>query len=71
MNNLLLGILAAALLQPTHAIHLKLSGARNVDLAKRGNIAGTSSLSDSGDVSYYANISLGGNAFSVLVGTSV
>ena len=52
-------------------IRLKITGKRNQPDArhnKRGNIIGSSTLSNSQDVSYYANITLGSAAFSVLIG---
>ena len=52
-------------------LHFKVTGKRNQPNAKhnkRGNIEGTSTLSNSGDVSYYSNITLGGASFSVLIG---
>ena len=61
---------------PCHAagdsgLHLKVYGRRNpsnLKYNKRGNIVGSSTLSNSGDISYYANITLGSTSFSVLVG---
>jgi len=53
-------------------LHLKVTGKRNPPnsrYSKRGNVIGSSTLSNSADVSYYANITLGGTAFSVLIGT--
>lgn len=52
-------------------LHLKVTGKRNQPNArhsKRGNIEGNAPLSNSADVSYYTNITLGGAAFSVLIG---
>jgi hypothetical protein len=52
-------------------LRLKVTGKRNqpnLRYNKRGNIEGTSTLSNSADVSYYANVTLGGAAFSVLIG---
>jgi len=52
-------------------LRLKVTGKRNLLNArhsKRGNIEGTSTLSNSADVSYYTNITLGDVAFSVLIG---
>ncbi|KAF9646038.1 acid protease [Thelephora ganbajun] len=53
-------------------LHLKVVGKPNpynLRHNKRGNIIGSSTLSNSGDVSYYANITLGGASFSVLIDT--
>lgn len=52
-------------------LHLKVTGKRNPPNSrhnKRGNIIGSSTLSNSADISYYANITLGGASFSVLIG---
>lgn len=52
-------------------LHLTVTGKRNQPNArynKRGNIEGTSPLANSGDISYYTNITLGGVSFSVLIG---
>ena len=52
-------------------LRFKVTGKRNppsLRHKKRGNILGSSTLSNSGDVSYYANITLGGASFSVLIG---
>ena len=51
--------------------HLKVTGKRNdpnVKYNKRGNVEGSSTLTNSADVSYYANVTLGGAPFSVLIG---
>ena len=52
-------------------LHLKVTGKRNPPNSrhsKRGNIIGSSTLSNAGDISYYTNITLGGGSFSVLIG---
>jgi len=52
-------------------LRLKVTGKRNPPNSrynKRGNIIGSSTLSNSADISYYANITLGGASFSVLIG---
>lgn len=52
-------------------LHLKVNGKRNppnLKYNKRGNIVGSSTLSNSADISYYANVTLGGASFSVLIG---
>ena len=52
-------------------LRLKVIGKRNPPNSrhsKRGNIIGSSTLSNSADISYYANITLGGASFSVLIG---
>ena len=58
---------------PAHdgGIHFKVTGKRNQPNArhsKRGNVEGVSTLSNSADVSYYTNITLGGVSFAVLIG---
>lgn len=66
----------SSLLSTTYAaadggLHLKVTGKRNppnLKYQKRGNIIGSSTLSNSADISYYANITLGGQSFSVLIG---
>ena len=52
-------------------LHFKVTGRRNppnVRHNKRGNIMGNSALSNSADISYFANVTLGGAPFSVLIG---
>lgn len=79
MKLITLGLQAAAIcssLLPTlcaahDGFHLKVTGKRNqpnVKYNKRGNIEGSSTLSNTGDISYYANVTLGGASFSVLIG---
>ncbi|KAF9783229.1 acid protease [Thelephora terrestris] len=53
-------------------LRLKVNGKRNppdLKYSKRGNILGSSTLSNSADISYYANVTLGGVSFSVLIDT--
>ena len=52
-------------------LHLKVTGKRNqpnLRYNKRGNVEGSATLSNSGDTTYYTNVTLGGAAFSVLIG---
>lgn len=52
-------------------LRFKVNGKRNppnLKYNKRGNIIGSSTLSNSADISYYANVTLGGVSFSVLIG---
>lgn len=52
-------------------LRFKVNGKRNppnLKYNKRGNILGSSTLSNSADISYYANVTLGGVSFSVLIG---
>ncbi|ESK90521.1 aspartic peptidase a1 [Moniliophthora roreri MCA 2997] len=63
-----------SLLCLTNALHLKIEGRhRNfldeIALSRRGNLNGTSPLNNSADISYYANINLNGDTFSVLIDT--
>ena len=53
------------------SLHFRVNGKRNppnLKYNKRGNIVGSSTLSNSADISYYANVTLGGVSFSVLIG---
>lgn len=52
-------------------LRFKVDGKRNPPnpkYNKRGNIEGSSTLSNSADISYYANVTLGDVSFSVLIG---
>jgi len=52
-------------------LHFKVTGRPNppnTRYNKRGNIIGSSTLSNSADISYFANVTLGGASFSVLIG---
>ena len=80
MKLLLWGLQATAiwssLLLTVHAtghggLRFKVNGKRNplnLKHNKRGNIIGSSTLANSADISYYANVTLGGVSFSVLIG---
>lgn len=81
MKLVILGLQVAAIwssLLPTlcaahdGGLRLKVAGKRNPPNArhtKRGNIIGNSGLTNRGDISYYANVTLGSASFSVLIGT--
>lgn len=60
-----------ALQDLAEAFQLGLQGSlgRSSKLRRRGNIFGSSSLSDSSDVRYYTNVSLNGQSFQVLIDT--
>lgn len=53
------------------AVRLSIHGRREQDtgLRRRGNVVGSSPLNNTGDVSYYTNITLGGSPFTVLIDT--
>lgn len=57
------------------AVRFQVEGRRSLpeasfpSLARRGNVAGSSPLNDSADISYVTNITLGGSSFSVLIDT--
>lgn len=55
----------------TNAVKFKTVGRRTkpVGLARRGNLAGSSPLTDNADISYYTNITMGGKSFNVLIDT--
>ncbi len=50
-------------------LRLKIEGQRNVrhELLRRGNMDGTVALSNDADLTYYTNLTLGGQLFSVQV----
>ena len=56
----------------THAFRIDVSGQRRTvperSIARRADIKGIQ-LNDSADISYYANVSLGGKTFQLLVDT--
>lgn len=55
----------------TGAARLSLEGhlRRSSNLVRRGNIFGSSSLNDSSDIQYIANITLNGQSFQTLIDT--
>lgn len=61
------------LVDQSSGMRLKIQGQRNVqtrhELLPRGNINGTTALSNNADISYYANLMLGGEVFTVLIDT--
>ncbi|KAL0960742.1 hypothetical protein HGRIS_005766 [Hohenbuehelia grisea] len=61
----------AAVSELAHAVRLSIHGRREQDtgLRRRGNVVGSSPLNNTGDVSYYTNITLGGSPFTVLIDT--
>ncbi len=54
-------------------LQLKIEGQRNVrpgyELLRRGNMDGTVALSNHADLSYYTNLTLGGQLFEVMIDT--
>ncbi|KAK0464234.1 aspartic peptidase domain-containing protein [Desarmillaria tabescens] len=54
-------------------LRLKIEGRHNVqtrhELLRRGNMDGTSALNNNADISYYTNLTLGGEVFTALVDT--
>ncbi|KAL1743093.1 aspartic peptidase domain-containing protein [Schizophyllum fasciatum] len=62
----------AYLVLGTGAFHVRMEGrtrAPSPSLARRGNLAGSSPLKNSADISYYTNVTLGGQDFEVLIDT--
>jgi len=66
---LLYSLLALESASAAHAIHLRINGRPNNQLQTRGNLNGSSPLSNSVDISYYSEITLGGQAYTVLIDT--
>ncbi|KAK0504256.1 aspartic peptidase domain-containing protein [Armillaria luteobubalina] len=51
-------------------LQLKIEGRRTLhELLQRGNIDGTAALSNNADISYYTNLTLGGEVFTALIDT--
>ena len=51
-------------------LRLKIAGRRTRhELLRRGNIDGTAALSNNADISYYTNLTLGGEVFTALIDT--
>ena len=55
------------------AYHVRMQGRMrspaDAPLARRGNLAGSSPLTNSADISYYTNVTLGGDDYEVLIDT--
>ncbi|EIN07494.1 acid protease [Punctularia strigosozonata HHB-11173 SS5] len=66
LSYLLAGVAVQHVAAARIAMHAREAGAR---LRRRGNIFGQSTLTDSSDFSYYTNITLNGDSFSVLIDT--
>ncbi len=51
-------------------LQLRIEGRRTrYELLRRGNIDGTAALSNNADISYYTNLTLGGEVFTALIDT--
>lgn len=72
MKHLSIPLLLSFLALPTElvgAIRLDVQGRRGRNLQRRGDITGSSALSDSNDIQYYVNLTLGGQSFQVEIDT--
>ena len=72
MKHLSIPLLLSFLALPTElvgALRLDVQGRRGRNLQRRGGFTGSSALSDSNNIQYYVNLTLGGQAFSVEIDT--
>lgn len=72
MKHLSIPLLISFLALPTElvgAIRLDVQGRRGRHLQRRGGFTGSSELSDSNNIQYYVNLTLGGQSFQVEIDT--